>query len=274
MNKTHQLLQKYGPWALVTGASSGIGAEFARALARYGFNLVIVARRVERLNRLAEELSAQHAVQVKVVPADLSEVEFLPRLRTAIEGLEIGLLVNNAGFALVSHFLDNDLERELELLHVNVRAALMLTHELGRKMRQQHRGGIIFISSNSSLVPSPPWSTYVASKAYERYLAECLAEELVKDGVDVLAVCSGGVETEFQQVARADSHNGGLLLRLAVTQLKPAAVVRDALAALGKKVVVVPGWRNRLFVFLASLLPRRIAIHITAQVMEKFIKEN
>ena len=143
--------QKYGPWALITGASSGIGMEFARQLAAMGINLVLVARREDKLNTLATELKSSHGIDAKVVMADLSRDDFLPTLRSATAGLEIGLLVNNAGLTTTGAIVDNKLEDELNLLHLNCRAPLILAHEYGKPMRERKRGGIIFLGSVLSI---------------------------------------------------------------------------------------------------------------------------
>ncbi len=134
---------KYGPWALVSGASSGMGAAFARQLAAKGLNVVLVARREERLRALSEELKRSASAQTRVVSADLTRDDFIPRLAEATEGLEINLLVNNAGLGVTGEFLANDLGAELGMLHLNCRAPLLLTHHYGRMMRARQRGGII-----------------------------------------------------------------------------------------------------------------------------------
>src|SRR5215510_15969656 len=140
-------VERYGPWALVTGASAGIGAEFARQLSQMGLNLVLVARRRQRLEDLACELESKNKVHVRIVVADLARPDFLPAIRSVTNSIEVGLLVNNAGFGLAGRFLEHELEEELNLLNVNCRAPLILTHEFGRQMAQRRKGGIIFVSS-------------------------------------------------------------------------------------------------------------------------------
>jgi hypothetical protein len=264
-----QLLQKFGPWALVTGASSGIGEEFARQLGALGFNLVITARRADRLERLAAEIGAQRGVDVRPVMADLSGMDFLPALRSATHGLEIGLLVNNAGFSIFGEFLDNDLDRELQLLHVNCRAALVLAHEYGKDMAARRRGGIIFVSSIAGFTPCPHWTHYGVSKAYLLRLAECLADEFKEAHVDVMALCPGGTNTEFQQVGGADSRRGPLLARLAFGSHNPSQVVSTGLNNLGRRTVVIPGRLNQFMVRGMGLLPRQVGMRIAAWVIQK-----
>jgi len=190
-------VERFGPWALVTGASSGIGEAFARRLAEFGMNLVLVARREDRLRKLADDLQGHHSVSTRVVPIDLSCDDFLPAIDQATADVQIGLLVNNAGVVTSGNFLDNDLDSELTLLHINNRAPLILTHHFGRAMRQRGRGGIIFLTSTVVFAGVPMWSNYAASKAYDLVLAEGLAKELHDDGVSVLALGPGPTGTEF-----------------------------------------------------------------------------
>mgnify|MGYP000088415722 CR=1 FL=1 len=269
-----RFIEKYGPWAIVTGASSGIGAAFARQLAKNGMHLVLAARREQRLRAIQQELETVYPIQVRIVSIDLSQEDFLFQMIPITEDIPIGLVVHSAGFSIVNDFLENDLRREIEMLHVNNRAGLILSHYYGRKMKAMNRGGLIFISSTAAFIPSPPWSHYVATKAYDRLLGECLAEELKKDGIDVLVLCPGGVQTEFQQVAGADSRSGNPILRFVVTELPPSAVAQAGIRWLGRKSLFVVGFRNQLLVFLARFVPRRLAIRLTYRVMENFKKRS
>lgn len=249
--------ERYGPWALVTGASSGIGAEFSRQLAQSGLNLILVARRKERLESLAHELESRNKVTIKTVPLDLSQPDFLPSLVSATQAIEVGLLINNAGFGLAGGFLDHDLDRELALLNVNCTAPLVLSHVFGRKMAERRKGGIIFVSSVSGYIATPFESTYAASKAYELFLAESLGYELGKSGVDVLALCPGSTDTEFHEVAGSRP--------VAAMPVQP--VVALGLKKLGKKPVAIPGWHNRLLVYLLKYTPRRLHTLAAGRVM-------
>ena len=172
----------YGPWALITGASSGLGAEFSRQLAAKGLNLVLVARRSDRLQDLSQNLSLTYSIDTRVVPLDLAQDDFLPQLTQTTAGLDIGLLVNNAGAALHHDFLANDLETELQILSLNTRSPLMLAHHYGQQLLQRRRGGIIFLSSVVGLVGSPQRSNYAATKGHNLLLAEGLAAELTPSG--------------------------------------------------------------------------------------------
>jgi len=250
--------QKYGPWALITGASSGIGMEFARQLAAMGINLVLVARREDKLNTLATELKSSHGIDAKVVMADLSRDDFLPTLRSATAGLEIGLLVNNAGLTTTGAIVDNKLEDELNLLHLNCRAPLILAHEYGKPMRERKRGGIIFLGSVLSFASVPVWANYAASKAYDLFLAEGLAAEMKEHNVDVMALCPGFTRTEFAEYAKLND--------LMAMDVEP--VVKTALNKLGKSGIAIPGIMNKLNIFTTRLQPRFISTLIFGMVVK------
>jgi uncharacterized protein len=200
--------KKYGPWALITGASSGIGAEFARQLGTQGLNLLIVARRLDRMEQLAEELKNDCGVEVRPVKCDLGSADFMSVLRPHLEELDIGLLVNNAGFTNTGAVIDNDLECELELLYVNCRASLILAHELGNRLKSSGHGGMIFVSSTTAFAPPTLWANYAASKAYVLALGEAMHEEMRPVGVDVLVVCPGPARTDFYAISHLDLSKG------------------------------------------------------------------
>jgi short-subunit dehydrogenase len=255
------LLARYGPWALVTGASSGIGEAFARRLAEIGMSLVLVARREDRLRQLADELQNRHGIAARVVAADLSRADFLPLIARATADLQVGLLVNNAGVGTAGNFLDNDLDAELTLLHINDRAPLILAHHFGRSMRQLGRGGMIFVASTLAFSAVPAWSNYAASKAYDLALAEGIAKELSKDGISVLALCPGPTRTELWPT------DAKLLL-----PMEPGAVVACALNRLGRRTTVVAGWINSITVFSTRLLPRSWNAAIFGRVIGGMLK--
>jgi len=238
-------VERFGPWALVTGASSGLGDAFARRLAAAGMNLVLVARREDRLRKLADELGGRHGVKTRIVPADLSREDFLPAVAQATGDLQIGLLVNNAGIGTAGPFLDGDLDGHLALLHVNNRAPLVLAHHFGRLMRTRRRGGMIFIASILGLAGVPDLSDYAASKAFDLVFAEGLARELARDGISVLAVCPGATRTDFWP-AGVDT----------AALMSPDAVVDVAVRKLGRKTTTVAGWRNRVIALATRFQPR------------------
>ena len=238
--------EKYGPWALVTGASSGMGEQFARQLAAIGLNLVLVARRRENLENLAEELEFSTGVDVRIADAALSKTGFLDKIAKATSDIEIGLLVNNAGRGLTGDFLDNDPQIELEMLRLNSEASMQLAHAYGSRMRKRRKGGIIFLSSITAFAGIPVWSNYAATKAYALLLAEGLAHELKSDNVDVLAVCPGSTLTEFMNVTAFGR----------LVSMKAEKVVESAIRSLGKRSLLIPGIPSKLAAFSARFLPR------------------
>ena len=260
----NEFRQKYGPWALITGASSGIGMEFARQIAEMGLNLVLVARREDKLKTLAEELKDKYAIDVKVVSADLSRDDFLPVLKEATSNIEIGLLVNNAGLTTTGKVIDNSLEDELNLLHLNCRAPLILAHEFGKPMRDRKRGGIIFLGSVVAFASIPDWANYAASKSYDLMLAEAMAAEMKEYNVDVLALCPGFTRTEFAEFARLND--------LMAMDVQP--VVKLALSKLGKSRIAVPGIMNKFNVLSTRMTPRFINTMIFGMVVKPTQKLN
>ncbi len=179
-----------------------------------------------------------------------------------VQTLEVGLLVNNPGFGLVGSFLQNDLDRELEMLDVNCGAPLILTHELGREMVTRKRGGIIFVSTTSGFISTPYLTHYAASKAYDLFLGEGLWCELKEHGIDVLSLCPGGTRMEFHELAGIKA--------FAPMSVQP--VVSLALRKLGKKPSAIAGWHNRIMIFLGRLSARWINTTVAARVIRKRIR--
>lgn len=255
--------RKYGPWAVVSGASSGLGRAFARGLAERGIHTVLLARREQRLLDLARELETTYGIEARPVSVDLGRSDFLDTIVTRLDGVEAGLLVNNAGFTNSGNFLDNPLERELSLLHVNCRASMVLAHHFGKSMRERGRGGIIMISSIAAFAGIPYWAQYSASKSYDLLLAESLAQELRDYAVDVLALCPGAIRTEFE------TYSGFLASLLAV---EPEPVVDHALKRLGNTDVTVVGWANRLSVLGTRVLPRSVVSKLFGFIIRSMLK--
>src|SRR5438552_15908207 len=168
---------RFGPWAVVTGASSGIGEAFARQLAAKGIQLVLIARRDDRLRKLADDLQDRHSVNTRIVPVDLAADDFLPVIAEATHDLDVGLLVNNAGVLRAGRFLDHDLHDELNQLNLNTRAVLVLAHTFGRRLRERRRGGVVFLASTLAFAGVPGMSSYAASKAHALTFAEGYARE-------------------------------------------------------------------------------------------------
>lgn len=258
---------KYGPWALVTGASAGIGAEYARRLAERGLNVVLVARRRDRLEELAAIIEDAHRVEVRVAPADLASRDVVQVLQPVLQDVEIGLVVHCAGFGSSGPFLDMDVGVQESMLNVNCRAPLLLTHEMAQAMRERGRGGLVFVSSVNAFCAARGMASYNATKAYDLLFAEALASELAPYGVDVQALCPGGTRTEFQQVAGLDTRRFGPFAGLIFAS--PAAVVAASLRSLGRRVTVVPGFVNKLTVTLLKLLPRTMARWMFGMTMDR-----
>lgn len=241
------LSERYGDWALVTGASAGIGAEFARALAREGVSCVLTARREDRLIDLAGEIEKTYNVATRTIVADLSDPAGVQSLIAELGDLEIDILVNNAGLGYAGRFEDQDLERLQSLVQVNCMAPLALTSRLLPGMRERGHGAIIITGSVAGHQPLPLHAVYSATKSFDRFFGEALWGELRDSGIDVLVLEPGSTETEFQQVAGEITHSGEA----------PADVVRVALEGLGRQPSVVSGWLNWLRSNAASRLGSR-----------------
>ncbi len=252
---------QYGPWALITGGASGIGAEFGRQLAARGLKLVLVDVQAAMMEDHAGELMKQYGVAVRTVIADLSEPDFTDRILPIAAECPVGLLVNNAAWGSAGEFMKTDPGELLRAVEVNCRAPLALTRGLGPAMMERGRGGIIFLSSSSALLGTPIVANYAATKAYNLILAEALWDELRAYGVDVLALCPGATNTPaFQKSgARIDNVPG-------MPFMEPAPVVTEALKALGKRPGVIAGSMNRAASFVMTrLLPRKKAVTLTGK---------
>ena len=244
-------------WALVTGASTGIGAEFARKLAARGMHLVLTARREELLRELASELHTAHGTKCEIIPVDLGDPAQPALLIEHIEkkGITLELLVNNAGFGNVATIEETDVERILELIQVNISALTELTYRVLPGMLARGHGGIINVASVAAFQPVAYMGAYAASKAYVLHFSEALWAEAREKGVTVLALCPGTTRTDFFDVAGA---KGWLHKRRAQT---PAQVVRTGLKALDKgRPQVVSGWMNYLLSLLVRLANRRTVV--------------
>lgn len=187
---------RYGPWALVTGASSGIGQGFAEELAARGLNLVLAARRVDRMTDLARRLEAAHAISVRVVASDLADPAEPARLAQACADIDIGLVVSNAGFGLKGPHEGNDPQAMTDMLMVNCNAPFQLAHAFVPRLKARGQGGLLFTSSIEGLMGCPYSTAYSASKALVIALGEGLWGELQGSGVDVLTLCPGATESE------------------------------------------------------------------------------
>lgn len=191
-----EFFDRYGPAALVTGASSGIGKAFAEALAAKGFDLIIVARRVERLRELAARLTQVHGVRVTVAQINLADPGAVRQMLDASDGLDVGLVVSNAGFGLKGEFAVSDAAAMADMLMVNCNVPMQLAHGFIPRLRRRGKGGIIFTSSIEGLMGMPYSAAYAATKALVNALGEGLWAELRDEGIDVLTLCPGATESE------------------------------------------------------------------------------
>jgi short-subunit dehydrogenase len=245
--------------ALVTGASSGIGEQFARSLAARGHDLVLVARRADRLERLAAELPTE----AHIIPCDLAADAASIRDRVAELGLQVELLVNNAGFGTSGPFLEQDPDHNAAQVRVNCEAIVTLTHAFLPGMVERRRGGIINVASTAGMQPIPYESVYAATKAFVISFTDALHAELSGSGVHVLTVNPGPVPTEWHQVAGYDSDRVGVV----PGAISADQVVREALAAYDRgRRSVIPGRTIRWFIRATRPSPRAVQLRITERL--------
>ena len=251
-----------GKWALVTGASAGIGWELAKQLAAGGANLVLTARRRERLEQLAGELSTRNSVRVEVLAADLARPATPAEIfaHTQGKGIAVEFLANNAGFGVYGHFYRADIGRQLEMVQVNVAAVVHLTHLYLGPMVERRHGDILIVASTAAFQGVPYISTYAATKGFDLLFAEGLAQEVRQFGVNVCALCPGSTQTEFQQVAGEPDRGA----RHVETAEKVARVGLESLAK--GKTYVISGLPNYLSVHSQRLAPRPFVNRVAAKM--------
>jgi short-subunit dehydrogenase len=258
---------KYGPWALVTGASSGIGEQFARLVAAEGINVILVARRADRLQAIAEEIRNQHGVEAEYLPLDLSDPNFIEALIEACGGKDIGLAISNAGFGLKGLHHEIPLDRLSEMLDVNCRATLKITHTFIPGLIERGRGGIILTGSMEGFFGVPWSAAYSATKAFVLSFGEALWGELRKHNIDVLVLAPGSTDT--------DTHIAQGISREDLPGLKsPEEVAKLGLEQLGRRPVYVTGFLNRQLIRLFSRLPRKWAVASMGAGIRKIILQN
>jgi short-subunit dehydrogenase len=249
-----------GKWALITGASAGIGRAFAFELAAGGADLILVARRGDRLAELANELHAKYKIEVEVYAADLAQPAASAKLYefTSRNGFDVELLINNAGFGVYGEFAKADLSRQLEMIQVNIAAVAHLTHLYLPPMITRRHGDILILASTAAFQGVPYLNAYAATKAFDLHFAEALAAEVKDYGIRVCALCPGSTTSEFSEVAGQPKN----VLRRRESAEKVARVGLKALAA-GKS-YVISGFKNYLGAHVQRLLPRRVVTRIIA----------
>jgi short-subunit dehydrogenase len=252
-------------FVLVTGASSGIGEVFARQLAAEKQNLILVARREEKLQALASELASQHGIQAEVIASDLSTPDGAETLANTIieRGYGLSGLVNNAGFGDRGKFDELALERQQNMIQVNIASLVALTWKLVPLLRKQPSSFIINVASIASFQAGPYMAVYYATKAFVLSFSESIREELHRDHISVSALCPGPTDSEFAQQAHMD----GTALFSSGVMMTTEAVVKQALAK-RRKAIVIPGLRNLLLIWSSKFAPRWLSRRVAGQLQK------
>ncbi|ATC65307.1 short-chain dehydrogenase [Nibricoccus aquaticus] len=252
-------------WVLITGASSGLGEEFARQYAQQGHPLVLVARRLDRLQALAERLGQQFNVEVIVEQVDLSDIAAIGQLHARLRGrgVVIDMLINNAGHGLQGPFIDSQLDAALAMVQLDIASLTAVTHVFARDMRERRRGKILLVASLLAYQGVENFAVYAAAKAYVLRLGEALHRELKRDGITVTTLCPGVTETGFAQAAQQKITP--ILKRL---MMKPEPVVRIGMRALeAGRMSVVPGLGNKAVAVFTWATPRWLHQAVMSQTM-------
>ena len=260
--------KKYGPWALVTGASSGIGKEIATELAARGLSVVIVARRKHLLDELKQTLTQKYNVEVRVIQADLTEADAVNRIEAATRDLDLGLIVPNAGVEVSGEFVHTDPQRNNNLAQLNMLAPMQMANVFGRKLAKRGGGGILFTSSGFGYQGIPYVANYAATKAYILTLGEALHVELGRYGVDVTVLSPGLTATAMPANMPID------FKKIPMVAMSPAKVARVGLNALGRKATVVPGLLNKIYVWENRLIPRTWPVALFGFLIRRALKRD
>lgn len=252
-------------WVLITGASSGFGEEFARQYAAQGHALILVARRLDRLQALARTLKEEFGVKVIVKQVNLADVNAVTQLHATLreDGIAVDILINNAGHGLQGEFLDTPVQSTLDMLQLDIVSLTVMTRLFGEDMRARRRGKILLVASVLAYYGVDTMAVYGASKAYVLRLGDALHREFKRDGVTVTSLCPGMSDTGFAQAA-----NQKVTLALKLLMMKPAPVVRAGIRALhaGRR-SVVPGFNNKAAVVMVWATPRWLHQSIIARIM-------
>jgi short-subunit dehydrogenase len=248
-------------WALITGASAGIGHELAKVFAAGHYNLVLVARNKARLDQVANDLKTAHSISAMVVAEDLSDNSAAGRIFSAVRDKQISVLVNNAGFGSQDSFAKSNLANDLNMMHVNMDALVQLTHLFLQPMLARKEGRILNVASTASFQPGPFTNIYYATKAFVFSFSVALAEELSDSGVTVTTLCPGYTRTEFHE--RASIDRKGYLVRM----MSAEKVARSGYdGAMRGKAIVIPGIMNKIMAAVSRRLPARFAAKIVRRI--------
>lgn len=254
-----------GTWVLITGASSGLGEEFARQYAQLGHRLILVARRLDRLQTLADSLRQQHRIEVLVEQVDLADMEAVGNLHRRLNdrGIEVDVLINNAGHGLQGRFMDSHLDAALSMIQLDIASLTAMTHLFGRDMRRRKRGKILQVASILAYQGVEGFAVYSAAKAYVLRLGEALHREFKAEGVTVTTLCPGLTDTGFASVAQQR-----ITPRLSAFMMQTPPVVRAGIRAMnGGRISAVPGVANKLNVVFMWATPRWLHQAVLARVM-------
>ena len=256
------LADKYGPWALIAGASEGIGEAFALQLASQGINLVLLSRSAEKLDVLQCRLASSSDVQTRVIAADLCDDQLMSVVAPACEDIEVGMLVYNAGAVHGADlFLDDPLEKALGLVALNCRGPVLLAHHFGQGMRESGCGGMIFLSSMAALAGGSYIATYAATKSFDIIFAQSLWHEMAGFGVDVLGLIAGATKTPAMAASGLDFEAGNSEFQ----PMESDDVAREGLEQLGKGPIWVAGAANRAGAEIFNSLSRRELLEAMSQ---------
>lgn len=253
--------ERYGPWAVVAGASLGLGAAWSDALAQRGLNVVMVAECDSPLTDVARQVAERHGVETRSVVADLADAAARSELLAALAGLDVGLFVYNAAVSPIGRFVDVPAATLQATVDVNCTAPVHLVREVAPRLVQRGKGGVVLMSSLSAMQGQAMVGTYAATKAFNLVLAESMWDELADHGVDVLAVCPGATKTPGFTSSQPKMQGW---MRPPV--MRPEPVIEEAVAALGRQPVLIPGRNNRITAFLfRHLVSRRAAVRFMSR---------
>lgn len=245
--------------ALITGASSGLGASMARLLSEKGYDLILVARRKTRLAKLKKELNTD----VTIIPLDISSTYNCMDLYNQVKDEDIEILINCAGFGIYGEFTDSSLDKELDMIDTNIKGLHVLTKLFIQEFTKRNRGYVLNVASSAAFYPGPGMSSYYASKAYVLKLTEAIHEELrqVKSNVTISALCPGPVDTDFSKVAKVDFR---------IKSMSSQDVAKYAIEKLfKKKMIIIPGFKMKVFYQLSKIIPERLKLKIIYKIQNE-----
>ncbi len=245
--------------ALITGASSGLGADMARVLSKEGIDLILVARRGKKLEKLAKELDTE----VTIIEMDISSTYNCMELYNKVKKEDIDILINNAGFGICNNFSDIKIDKELDMIDLNIKTVQTLTKLFLKDFRKKDQGYILNVASLAGFMPGPLMASYYATKAYVLNLSEAIYEELKKEGsnVSISVLCSGPVDTEFNKVAK---------VKFSVKAMNSYNVAKYAVEKMfNEKLIIIPGIKMKLVPFLIRFVPRKLLLKITYNIQKK-----